>query len=117
MTELARALPEAQRMTRIIAAVPQLPAQAWQGLGPSLVRYANATIPGLVLPPAEDVLCADAARLLQSGKPGIALISLSNTCGSIPGAGIVVRSAYWYWRWDPPGLGEGDVQGELLVKR
>jgi hypothetical protein len=117
MTELAHALPEAQRMTRIIAAVPQLPAQAWQGMGPSLVRYANATIPGLVLPPAEDVLCADAARLLQSGKPGIALISLSNTCGSIPGAGIVVRSAYWYWRWDPPGLGEGDVRGELLVIR
>lgn len=117
MTELARALTEAQGTTRIVVAVPQLPAQAWQGLGPSLARYADATIPGLVLPPAEDIVCADAAKLLQSGPPGITLISLSNTCGSIPGARIVVRSAFRYWRWEPPGFGDGDVQGDLLVIR
>jgi hypothetical protein len=115
LTALARALPAARGADRIVVAVAGLPAQPWQGTGPSLVRYAVAEHPGLVLPPAEDVLCMDAGKLLASGPGRVALISISTNCGGIPGATQVIQSNYSYWKWQPPSLVRDSVRADLLL--
>ena len=114
MTAVARVLPEARGAQRIVAAVAALPAQAWQGTGPSLARYAMATTPGLTLPPAQDLLCGEAGKLLSDGSSGIALISFSTNCGAIPGAQLVIRRDYSYWQWEPPGLRRDSVRADVL---
>jgi len=117
MTAVARVLPEARGAQRIVVAVAALPAQAWQGTGPSLARYAMATTPGLALPPAEDLLCGDAGRLLTSGSSPIAVLSFSSNCGAIPGAQLVIRRGYSYWQWEPPGLRQDSVRADVVVRR
>jgi len=117
MTSLARELPSARASARIVVAVAALPAQAWQGMGASLVRYATATTPGLELPPAEDLLCGDAARLLSGqGAPRVTLISLSTNCGRIPSATATIRKDFSFWQWQPLRFGHDSSQADLLIR-
>jgi hypothetical protein len=117
MTAVARVLPEARGAQRIVAAVAALPAQAWQGTAPSLARYAVATTPGLVLPPAQDLRCGDAGKLLTDGVSGVVLLSFSTNCGAIQGAELVIRSDYSYWQWEPPGFRRDSVRADVVVRR
>lgn len=114
VTGLAAAVARARPVNPIVAAVAIPPMQPWQGTGPSLSRYAMATVPGLALPPARDVSCEEALRLLGGLEP-VTLISLDNGCGAIPGAQTTIRTAYRYWRWEPPGFGVDTVRGTMRI--
>ena len=115
LTGLARVLPGPAGADRLVVAVPGLPAQAWQGLGPSLTRYAMATGLAQRLPPAVDLLCADAARLLGGGRGRPALATLSTGCGTLTGASRTVLVEYSYWQWQPPGWRKDSVRADLLL--
>jgi hypothetical protein len=113
MTAVARALSGEPAAKRIVVAVPLLPAQAWQGIAPTLARYAAAQPGGHSMPPAEDMLCGDAGRLLQSGGDGTLLVSFSDSCGEIPGPTLMIRQQFNYWRWEPPGLGHDSLRADV----
>jgi len=115
MTAVARALLSEHAAKRIVVAVPVLPAQTWQGIAPTLARYAAAQPDGHPMPPAEDMLCADAGRLLQGGAEGTLLVSFSDSCGEIPGPTLLIRQDFNYWRWEPPGLGRDSLRADVAL--
>jgi hypothetical protein len=115
MTAVARALAGERVAKRIVVAVPLLPAQAWQGIAPTLARYAAAQPGGHPMPPAEDLLCADAGRLLQGGQAGTLLVSFSDSCGAIPGPTLMIRQDFNFWRWEPPGLGRDSLRADVTL--
>src|SRR5262249_11871747 len=86
MTDVAAALLPDSAAKRIVVAVPVLPAQAWQGLAPTLTRYAAANSEARFGGALGDLPCQAAAGLLQQRVPGTVLISFSDSCGGIPGA-------------------------------
>jgi len=66
------------------------PAQAWQGPGPTLRRYAIAT--GMATenaPPVADLPCEQAFGRWQHDPRSIAFISYMDYCGPIPGRALV----------------------------
>lgn len=113
-TGLAKALTKARDAEHVVVAVSIPPMQAWQGMGPSLSRYAMATTPGLSLPPARDISCVEASELLAQPRH-IAVISLDTGCGDVPNADTVVSATYRYWRWEPPGLATDTIHGTMRV--
>lgn len=81
---------------------PFLPQQAWQGTGPTLVRYAVAMGMALYLPPAVDVTCDQAARMLSAGPGHDLFISYSDRCGRLRTVDRRILGTYRYL--DLPGL-------------
>ncbi|HEU4454877.1 MAG TPA: hypothetical protein VFR81_17575 [Longimicrobium sp.] len=83
----------------VYVAVPGhvMPAQAWQGHGPTLRRYAVAT--GLASGPAPavaDVRCEEGiGRWTGAARPA-AVVSFAHLCGPLPGATVVIERAHGY---------------------
>ena len=113
MTAAAGAIASERTAKRIVVAVPVLPPQAWQGIGPTLARYAAAQPGGRAMPPAEDLLCADAAKVLQGGGDATLLVSFSDSCGELPGPTLMIRQQFNYWRWQPPGFGHDSLRADV----
>jgi hypothetical protein len=115
MTEVAAALAPDSAAKRIVVAVPLLPAQAWQGLAPTLTRYAAASAGVRFTAAIGDLPCQAAAGLLQRRAPGTVLISFSDSCGGIPGATQVITRQFRYWHWEPPGVALDSLRADLMV--
>jgi len=69
------------------------PAQAWQGPGPTLRRYAVATgVATETAPPVVDLSCEQAFGRWQRDPRSIAFISYMDYCGMIPGPALVSQA-------------------------
>lgn len=99
--DVAAALP-GRAADSIVVIEPFLPQQAWQGTGPTLARYAVAMGLAPHLPPATDVTCDQAARMLAAGPGRDLFISYSDRCGRLRTVDRRIVHAYRYL--DLPGL-------------
>jgi hypothetical protein len=89
--------------------------QQWQGLGPTLRRYAAATHPGVAIPPAVDVACDEAGRRYRQGVGRSVLVTYSNQCGTLPGATLTVRERFRYIDWLTLGVVQDSLRADVLV--
>lgn len=74
-------------------------AQAWQGRGPTLYRYARAVLPGRHIPSIFEADCSAAAKLLGGGIGNTILVSYSTACGTLPASDRTARYDYTYLDW------------------
>ena len=105
------------RADRIVVARGNLPPQPWMGRGATLRRFALANRIAPALPPAEDLLCPDAAALVEPGLKRSVVVSYRPGCGSIPGAQYSVTRGYRYalvW-WDGVTIVDDSLGADLLA--
>lgn len=91
----ARALGSLPPGDTVFVALPARaePAQAWQGPGPTLRRYAIATgVATQAAPPVVDLSCEEAFGRWQRAPRSLSLISYMDYCGMIPGPALVAES-------------------------
>jgi hypothetical protein len=74
-------------------------AQAWQGRGPTLHRYAKAVLPGRHIPSISEADCSTAIRMLGNGIGNAILVSYSTSCGTLPASTRTARWDYTYLDW------------------
>jgi hypothetical protein len=74
-------------------------AQAWQGRGPTLARYANALLPGRRIPSIHEESCPAAQAILDKGVGNAILVSYSSSCGVLPTSTRTIRYDYTYRGW------------------
>jgi hypothetical protein len=96
----------------IIVFEPYLPQQAWQGTGPTLVRYALALGLADRLPPAIDLPCGKAAAALESGRGRHTFITYTDRCGAFRDAAIRLRAGYRYLDWT--GLRSDTLEADII---
>jgi hypothetical protein len=86
-------------MDSVYLAVPTVSqsAQAWQGTGATLRRYAAAA--GLAsgpLPGVAEVRCEDSPGRWAGAPRPAALVSYAHLCGALPGATVVIARRHDY---------------------
>lgn len=113
---LVRALPRFGDATGLIVAATELPQQAWQGTGPTLVRYARAVGEQGTLPPARDVACREVARAVAPPGRWI-IVSYSDRCGALAGPTLRFIATYHYLDWFHPGIVTDSLEADLLDHR
>lgn len=83
----------------IVVAMKFLPSQAWQGLGPTLGRYARAVLPGQHIPKISGALCQETLPMLRDGVGKAILVTYSSQCGAFPLPARTLRYYYTYLQW------------------
>jgi hypothetical protein len=83
----------------VVMALRPPPAQAWQGRGPTLARYARAVQPGLRLPNVHEAFCSAASPMRHDGLGNVILVSYSSSCGTLPAPSRTLRYDYTYLEW------------------
>ncbi len=89
--------------------------QQWQGLGPTLGRYAGATHAGMTMPPVVDVPCDEAGRRYRQGLGRDVLVSYSNQCGTLPSSTLTVRERFRYVDWLTLGTVQDSLRADVVV--
>jgi hypothetical protein len=74
-------------------------AQAWQGRGPTLARYANAVLPHRRIPAIREAYCSAAQPMIDQGVGNTLLVSYSTSCGTLEGLSREIRYDYTYLEW------------------
>ena len=83
----------------VVVAMRYLPSQPWQGLGPTLGRYAKAVLPDQRIPDISDALCSATLPMLREGVGNAILVTYSSQCGAFPVPARVLRYYYTYLQW------------------
>ncbi len=83
----------------IVVAMRFLPSQSWQGLGPTLGRYAKVVLPDQHIPAISDALCPATLPMLRQGVGNAILVTYSSQCGAFPVPARTLRYYYTYLRW------------------
>lgn len=83
----------------IVVAMRYLPSQSWQGLGPTLGRYAKAVLPDQRIPDISDALCPATLPMLRQGVGNAILVTYSSQCGAFPMPARTLRYYYTYLQW------------------
>ena len=114
--DVTRFIARVPNADRIVVARGRPAPQAWMGTAVMLRRYTLATGMATTLPPAADILCPEAAMLLQRGVGRTLLISYQQGCGPIGNASLRFVRHYSYPRLDLEGAGiETDSIGADIV--
>jgi hypothetical protein len=74
-------------------------AQAWQGRGPTLYRYARAVLPESHIPTILEADCTAATQMPNDGIGNTILVSYSTACGTLPASDRTARYDYTYLAW------------------
>jgi len=96
---LARALGTMPGVDTVFVALPrsEFAAQAWQGPGPTLRRYAVATgVAGVNAPAVLDADCGEVAARFRGPPRRVAFISYAQACGPLPAGARTVERPYGY---------------------
>lgn len=83
----------------IVVAKRYLASQAWQGLGPTLGRYARAIMPDQHIPALSDATCNATLPMLSQGVGNAMLVTYSSQCGAFPVPARTFRYYYTYLDW------------------
>lgn len=83
----------------IVVAKRYLASQAWQGLGPTLGRYARAIMPDQHIPALYDATCNATLPMLSKGVGNAMLVTYSSQCGAFPVPARTLRYYYTYLDW------------------
>jgi hypothetical protein len=113
--ELARLIGAHPELDSVVVAMPFISSQRWQGVGPTLRRYAAALYPGARLPHVDDVLCAETIPLYRSGMPGAMLITYADRCGSFPVSTRTIRRTYSYLYWPSLAVRIDSARADVLA--
>jgi len=95
----------------VIMATAQPARQAWQGLGPTLARFASAT--GRPWPPTRDARCEDAARLVKTATRTIVVV-FSSQCTLKNPSGRNVVAPYRRVDWSRWHLVDDSLRADIL---
>jgi len=96
---LAREIGALRGMDSVYVAVPTVirSAQAWQGTGATLRRYALATgMASDAAPGVAEVRCEDGMGRWAGARRPAALVSYAHLCGALPGATVVIERRHGY---------------------
>jgi hypothetical protein len=83
----------------IVVAKRYLASQAWQGLGPTLGRYARAIMPDKQIPALSDATCKATIPMIGQGLGNAILVTYSSQCGAFPVPARTLRYYYTYLDW------------------
>lgn len=97
--ELAQFIADHPSVDSVVVPMPFLSAEAWQGVGPTLGRYAAIMAPGKSLPRVIDMLCRETIPLYRSGMGHAMLATYADRCGVFPVSTATFRRpiSYVYW--------------------
>jgi hypothetical protein len=112
--ELAELIAASPRLDSVVVAMPWVSEQRWQGVGPTLRRYAEALHPGTSLPRVSDELCRATIPMYQSGAKHALLVTYTDRCGGFPNPTRTVRRYFSYVSWQSFRTRADSVRADLL---
>jgi hypothetical protein len=98
----------------VILATGYLAEQRWQGLGPTLHRYATA-VEGTAVPPIVEYLCPQVSAMDAQRIAHALLVTYSDQCGTGPQPTHVFRRYYRYLHWSSLAPVVDSVRADVLA--